>query len=308
MSGIHIWNDIKETVVPSKTTRAYIADLGWKPADWELAYLIYDMDLSLEEKRELYGVLQTQTEDEELAAEIGRFIQEQRGSLLRFADNRHGAFLYEVKRQTYGSLGLFRRLEQAVAAGVQSGACFDVGKAAVFDSADQSPAFTQNWEDVCEGRVVYREDGAPMAIVETGKWATTIFNGGKAEVPNPFEAGDIVCTCTGDTFGIVMTSQQEWKDMYERIGSRVMFIGRGLRVEVLNKWGNFMQSHYSPRRLERVEDTDSAAWSYLREGRDLLLGRGSFERFFSARYLCCLERGTPTLKTPDLLRPGHLDI
>lgn len=114
----------------------------------------------------------------------------------------------------------------------------------------------------------------------------------------PFHVGDIVW-CVGAEFdsalyvgleyGLVILAGENrpntpWTTFPGQDGVR-------LGVEFLNEQGNFIPSGISPWALERATpwDEEPMLWRYLKQGSDLLLGRGSFCEFLSAREAFCRE-------------------
>ena len=81
------------------------------------------------------------------------------------------------------------------------------------------------------------------------------------ELPTPFEQGDIVKRIETDEYGIVATSQKEWKKSLER-GTNLeeqypeaglVYTGITITVEFLNDDGTFSHAHVNPLQLERYQ-------------------------------------------------------
>ncbi len=114
----------------------------------------------------------------------------------------------------------------------------------------------------------------------------------------PFHVGDIVwclgwedkpALYLGQEFGLVISAGEDrhsasWTTFPGQDGER-------LGVEFLNEQGNFIPGGRPPWELERAKpwDAEKLIWRYLKQGSDLLLGRGSFCEFLSAREAFCRE-------------------
>ncbi len=114
----------------------------------------------------------------------------------------------------------------------------------------------------------------------------------------PFHVGDIVwclgwedkpALYLGQEFGLVISADKDRHD-----ASWTTFPGQDgerLGVEFLDEQGNFTPGGRPPWELERAApwDGEKRIWRCLKQGRDLLLGRGSFCAFLSAREAFCRE-------------------
>ncbi len=114
----------------------------------------------------------------------------------------------------------------------------------------------------------------------------------------PFHVGDIVwclgwedkpALYLGQEFGLVISAGEDrhsasWTTFPGQDGER-------LGVEFLDEQGNFTPGGRPPWELERAKpwDAEKLIWRYLKQGSDLLLGRGSFCEFLSAREAFCRE-------------------
>ncbi len=177
--------------------------------------------------------------------------------------------------------------------------------------AAQIQALLQDWERTLQGLAddirhkakfeAYREDGTPMELPTglTEDPAHFINDPPALEaVPLPFHVGDIVrcadagfqnALYLGSDYGLVIPAGEDrrrspWTTFSGQDGAR-------LGVEFLNEQGNFIRREVSLWELERSTplDMEQTSWRYLKQGSDLLLGRGSFCAFLSAREAFCRE-------------------
>lgn len=119
------------------------------------------------------------------------------------------------------------------------------------------------------------------------------------EVPNPFERGDMVRFIGTEDYGIVETSQKEWKEDYARYHSDEWkqtgidrdFSDVQIRVAFLGDDGTFGHSHVNPICLERYQPQED--WidgnpmdKLLLCASDLYRGKGSLDELycFAAEY------------------------
>lgn len=189
MSGIEIWNDLKEKIVPSKTTRAYIAELGWQPTDFELAALLHNQKYaSMAEEFEALRSLETQ--DEALAAQIEGYINDKEQAL-REVMEEEGPYIYKLwveQSQGPNSIGYYQCAQQALAAAQKYKRPCTIVKYILFQEA----VYPIEYGD--RGCVSYAWDGA--VIDARGRLRPRYDKGHfteiTVEIPTPFKAGDIV--------------------------------------------------------------------------------------------------------------------
>ncbi len=284
-----LWNELKERAVPSQTVRTHLDKIGWEPNARQSAAIIYCMKLPLAERKMLLLRLDT-AGDETLASQIQALLQDWEWRLQSLADNSQGAYIYVLRPQRQ-PVRYYRDYEEAVAAGRSVGADFEIAKCrGCHDKQDPLGGVAKFAE--------YREDGAlmklPTDLVED--LAHFINDPPVSEtVPFPFSAGDIVyvnvgaesALCLGLEYGLVIPAQEDrhkvpWTTFLGQDGKR-------LGVEFLNEHGNFTRRGLSPWGLERATPlvVEQMTWHYLKQGRKLLLGKGSLCEFLNARASFC---------------------
>ncbi len=137
----------------------------------------------------------------------------------------------------------------------------------------------------------------------------------------PFHVGDIVwclgaegkrALYLGQEYGLVVPAGEDrhkssWTAFPGQDGER-------LGVEFLNEQGDFTRLKISPWELERAtqSDLEQTSWRYLKQGSELLLGKGSFCEFLSAREVFCREfpkiRATMHDEIEAVLRKSEREI
>ncbi len=114
------------------------------------------------------------------------------------------------------------------------------------------------------------------------------------EVPNPFKRGDIVRLVDTEDYGVVETSQRQWReylaryqsDEWKQTGLGPDYSDVQIRVGILDNDGTFGHAHINPIDLERYQPNDSSMDKLLLCASDLYQGKGSLDElhFFTMDY------------------------
>ena len=108
------------------------------------------------------------------------------------------------------------------------------------------------------------------------------FENAYVDIPNPFEAGDIVRLTTDGGQGIVMTSQKEWKEYNEKMKATncADFSDVNIIVDLLLEDGHIVHNHINPIFLEKYDPTeDEIDYDLLRAGSGIYTGRCGLDWF-----------------------------
>ena len=299
-------------IIPSRTVRENLG--GWQPTDFELAAIIANTTLPLEEKEDYLKVIAAGSADEKLCGQIHSYIRHRQRAFDLVAENE-GAYLYELggSGERYGFFQDFRQAEET---GRGLGKPFEIDKYPLGRLekeqvtgalnpflAGQAPGeekLIRGEGRLCPvGSICYNPEGratdwwlapdADRALTpgEVVRWDydPALFPNAFVALPNPFRKGDVVRVVAErkktEAHGVVLTSQEEWQTLCAqvKVGRYADYSEAALVVDLLDDQGSFFHDHISPLELERVEPEDQAARYYLLAGRSLILGKGSLEAF-----------------------------
>lgn len=253
-----------KALIPSEYVRNYVSESGWTFTDSQKAVLLANGDLTLKEQHSCLQVLQENTSDHGLRQRIARFLNREELKFQDFKENKDKAYIYilMVKEEDipYSSIlptEYFFELDQAYECGRETNLPFMVKKylveaQGITGQYDPEPTLLEFNKD---GEAVYFR-GSLFGDDEESEDFCDFF-----EIPNPFEQGDIVKRIEEDEYGIVVTSQKEWKKSIERDKNLekqypeadMGYVGITITVEFLNDDGTFSHAHVNPLRLERYQ-------------------------------------------------------
>ena len=285
------------TDIISKDVQKYMAENALEFTDFESAALIYNSELTVNEKHARLEALAESTADETLKEQIAERLRVDREDMDAFYSNT-GDFIYkadvydpEYDCEPY-TIGYFKTAGLACEHAKKKGFTFKIEKHRIID-ADTPPfkskgyanpfLFTDMSEEelVTEYDVVqdfgcgvlkYNKDGEltyfwSREVERSDKEKQTLifdvrrFENAFIAVPNPFELGDIVRRIGGDESGIVAASREENDERVEKALSgewgAADFFDSGITVDFLQKSGQFGHNHISPAFLEKFEPQES---------------------------------------------------
>lgn len=275
----------------SKDVQKYMTENDLEFIDFEKAVLIYNSDLTVNEKHVRLEALAESTIDETLKAQITERLRSDRENIEAFYNNTEGfifqAQIYDPKYGLYpDTIGYFKTADLAYAHATKTSFEFKIEKQLTIGN-DSRPFrhkgyFNPNLltgksedelvtehKDYCCGYLTYNKDGELTYFwsseIDRGfkemirlEYDGTRFENAFIAVPNPFEKGDIVRYINGDESGVVFTSRKENTDYVERVksgklGCIVDFFDSGITVDFLQKNGRFVHSHINSAFLEKYD-------------------------------------------------------
>lgn len=306
-------SELLAKLIPSETVRESLG--SWMPTDFELAVIIANTALPLEEKEGYLKVLAEDSDDEALCGQIHSFIRHRQRAFELIAKS-DGAYVYVLK-DTEDWYGLFQDFREAKEVGLglrkphsiekhplgRTGQLQAMGALNPFmagQAPGEEPLIRCLGSVYCMGSIRYNKEGqavdwwlpteAEEALTPGQKvrwdYDPALFPNAFVELPNPFEIGDVVRIAArgerAEQYGVVLTSQEQWQSFFRKVkaGRYADYSDATLVVEFLaDDQGNFVHSHVSPLELEEAGSEDPAARYYLLAGRNLILGKGTLEDF-----------------------------
>lgn len=210
-----------DLLVPSETVRNYVMETGWAFTDKEKAALLFRSHcrdgLLLEGYHSRLRNLRDRTADEGLREEIAVYLERGEQAVQRFRENSGRDSVYALKTRDgeeseYYQTGYFFDWETAYAQGKKHDAPFRIEKYLAGESHPTADfCFDRNGE-----AAAFWSREIPDAGEDNRHFTRTYL-----EIPNPFEAGDIVRIRPSGCYGIVETSQKDWKERVERYRERL---------------------------------------------------------------------------------------
>lgn len=215
-------NDILEVMIPSETVRKYVLETGWTFTDKEKATLMYMRynDLPLQELHTCLRDLGDKTADEGLREQITAFLKSEERAIQAFKGNLDGRCIYilQIKKNddywdtNYRTCGYFSAWNTALECGKRAESTFKIEKYVV-DGVEEFDENTCCHDSIATLR--FNKDGEltgvhsseiPCYEQDEPDFADLYF-----EIPNPFEQGDIIKSICRGKYGIVDTTQRQWK-------------------------------------------------------------------------------------------------
>lgn len=276
----------------SKDVQEYMAENGLEFKDFEKAALIYNSDLTVNERNARLEALAESSADETLKAQIAERLRVDREDIEAFYNNTEG-FIYkaDVYDPEYGSepdtIGYFKTAELAYKYAKKRSFKFEIEKHWIIgdnvrplkskdyfnphvftDESEEELLVEEEGESEEYGGFMFNKNGELIYFwsgeIDRGFKESTKLNYGGSRfenafiaVPNPFELGDIVRYIGGDESGIVNTSRKENDERVEKALSgewgAVDFFDSGITVDFLKKNGHFAHDHINPAFLEKHE-------------------------------------------------------
>lgn len=276
-------------IVPSRYVRAYIKRTGWTFTALQKAALLANGDLPLREKCTRLKALGESAADETLRGQITAYLTVMERDFRSFCQNEDRKYIYtlEVEEGKRGFVcrGYFFDWELAVTYGKKRKSSFRVEKHRTADRTgltQKTGGYLNPY--MCPGKPAEEllvpeqraYDGRAEAALRfspkgeaVSLWAEQespadeeslrqtydpdLFENVFFPPPNPFEAGDVVQAVEKeDRYGIVLTSQEDWKAFLERQknGLYCDFSDASIIVEFLTDDGGFSHGHINPVCLE----------------------------------------------------------
>lgn len=310
-----------ELLVPSRFVREYVQKTGWVFTDYQKAALLAHSDFPLQKKYDLLQKLREDTRDGILREKIGEYLAEKEQSFRVFQQNDDHRFIYtlEVDDPDFEGgdpipEGFFFDYALAISYGKRKKLPFTVEKHLIATEPELVCKHTGYWnpyvgmpeEDLIEeyereydGEVVGRlrftgsgeaddlwseeEEPSDKRAYLQKLFAPDAIENFFFEPPNPFERGDVVQLVGTEEYGIVATSQAEWRKFISHKRDCYDFGDANLIVEFLTKDGSFSHSHVNPVFLELYRlncsdwDTASPRDRLLETASLLMQGQGSLE-------------------------------
>ena len=297
----------------SKDVQKYMAEKGLEFSDLEKAAIIYNSRLPIKEKHETLEKLAEETEDGALKQQIADRLHDDRQVMETFANNAEG-YVYVVmladstgEEQVYG---YFADLQTACANAMTKGRGFGIEKFKVISSENYPSRKIKKYTDLYslakqehdvfawdddlypQAGFYYHGDGAlsyfwSSEIKRADKavpdeWEKGRFEHSPVRMPNPFERGDIVRYMEDEEYGIVETSQEEWRSLTETT-EQVEFSDSNVSVFLFANAGDVGYYNLSPIFLEKYEpQKDDGNYELLMLGREAYTGNIPMERFSQA--------------------------
>ena len=284
--------------IPSRHVAKHCRDIAWEFSDRDKAALTLHWGRSFEAGLSALERLKSELGDEKVISDIDEYIASERAELARFEQEGDGiVFVLQHYDEEYGDWstdGLFASAEDAVERGKRLGSTFEITKALVVPRsgslpraarAELNPYMVEGVEDkgVDElvsypdeddddgqrGTATYAAGGTLLRV-----WCASPdepdkeqlmrehdperFYNAFVELPNPFEAGDIVQlvpagTRSGGDVAVVSTSQAEWAKYMERVRTKDLpydFSDCGITILVVGEDGRISHEHVPVAYLE----------------------------------------------------------
>ncbi|MBQ8940992.1 MAG: hypothetical protein IJ062_04080 [Firmicutes bacterium] len=272
--------------IPSNYVREYIKNNNWQFSDIQKASIVYHSLLPLTQRISMLDKLGQETGDKDLSEQIRAYLTYINKALSVFSDNTDRRFIYRVifMEEEYNEKtgfydewsncydGCFLNLDNVVkfAADRNNKCIFKIKKCAVFDeSADYNnrlikSAVSTAWYNVNGEIVELWENELPQneQYIEDRNNFTFMY----ADMPNPFELGDITAEISpyrqNRKIHIINTSQKAWSDDKEHIKNSMDKAGWDysdiqVTTSCLRADGVFVHEHINPLFLEKIDLPDS---------------------------------------------------
>lgn len=272
-------------LIPSKDVREYCKSIGHEFSDFEKATIIYNSNMTEEEKSKLLKKLADVTNDENTKTQIYERLEFDTKKLATFKNNC-GDYIYAVlteeDEEVNGYLSVY---DLAVKYGKNQKKKFKIRKYKIMGKELMI-------SDHLVGEVDFNEDGKLISL-----WSDGITEGADIDcenvqrfesryidIPHPFERGDIVRILTYGGVGIVETSRKEWEKYMEIItnGVFVDWSDASITVTYLLEDGGICHSHINPIYLEKIDFwPNDKQWKFIQQASCLLKGEGSLDYFIS---------------------------
>lgn len=296
-----------EILIPSDTVRKYISETGYTFTDWQIASILHLRDYPETAVRESMRSLEETADDLSLKEQLTVYLTREDMAYQMLKENPDRDFIYIVTYKEDADteeMSYFFDYESALRYGMGTKVAFRVEKHLVCDEKVMDQFDDGEYRDYAFATICYDENGKidyfdSIELPEAG-WNTGIewhdwFGHMFYEVPNPFERGDIVKVVGSEDYGIVETSQADWKKDLERSKSPEEKLHMDhsdvqLRVVFPDDNARFYHEHINPVFLERCGLSDNPEDKELN---DLLLcisefykGKGSIEdaQYYQEQY------------------------
>ena len=285
-----------ERLIPSKDVRELIEKTGRTFTDFEIAVLLYNSTLAYDDKVVLMKELLEKTEDIELKQMLKERIDQNEEDIKCFNENAN-AYVYVLKSDEYeveeGYCGHFTNAKVAYKYGLKLAHSFRIEKYALMDSGEDvsfkrtfysnpyifveknTDELIEEYESNLEEPVAiffYSQEGkleyfnGSEVIREEKEELDKMFNPKRfenayIEIPNPFDAGDIVRLVTDGGHGIVATSSSEWEEYKKRLKNvkEKDFVDTGITVDFILDDGEMIHNHINPIFLEKYAPAEDDA-------------------------------------------------
>ena len=280
----------------SKDVEACMERTGRQFTDFERAALIYNSHLPyMDIRRELESIQDT-TRDEALKKQIWERLSYERKGMEQFLENTAGYVyavrIYEAATHDFSEYndicGYFADPEDAFGHGRDQKVRFDIEKYQIVGwnqtEAKKSKCYINPYlynEAKTEELIMeVAYTGMPEAVMrydEKGMLCSfevdelpcsmeknlefmfdpNRFENAYIDIPNPFEAGDIVRLITGEGYGVVVDTQETWKKRNEKMKSSKTAdrFDMGITVKMFFADGQIWEGHICPIWLEYYEPT-----------------------------------------------------
>lgn len=259
-----------EILIPSETVRKYVSETGYTFTDWQKAALLYRQDQPFSEAREALHLLCDTTDDTTLEYQLAQYLSREEKAFEMLKENPDRDFIYIATYKDDADTeetGYFFDYEMAFRYSTETKVAFSIEKHFVASEKVVKQFYADKYYDYPVAVIHYDENGKVEyfdnteidpadwnAGVEWHDWFANMFY----EVPNPFERGDVVKVVGSEDYGIVETSQADWKEELERFKSpegklRMDHSDVQLRVVFPDDNARFYHEHINPVFLERCE-------------------------------------------------------
>ena len=291
----------------SKDVQLYMEENNLHFTDFEKATIIYNSALSVNEKHDRLEKLASETVDEILNQQITDRLFDDRKIIETFMNDIEG-YIYDLDIteaiDVEYECDCYADPQSAYEYGRSQGYLFDIGKYKIVSNEtrenNKDVYFLEMQDPRNPDSVVYIErrpvsglfydaDGALIKFQSDeidfadkrvqNESDKSRFENAPINMPNPFEIGDIVRVLNSDMHGIVETSQDEWKSIYETMkdGGFASEV-----IEVLMFFGEGQVEHFrvNPLFLEKYEpNKDDVDYDFLSYGRDAYKRKMPYEWF-----------------------------
>lgn len=253
--------------IPSKTTAKYAEESGHVFSDWDIATILYHLEMPLNDRHEYIKQLAEETTDGLLVKQIKERIAYDEKSLKLFERNSTASTNYIYALETkqddeWDDNGYFAEVDLAKKYGVKSENLFSIGKYSIINKHNEQELC--NFDYAVAG-VAYDKDGRirhywtteteEEEAEQVSCFAEDRFESRFVIVPNYFDKGDIVRYMEDRETGVVITSQSEWKQFLESIEKRNLHVDwsdASIMVEYESENGHSYHEHINPIFLEKV--------------------------------------------------------
>lgn len=320
-----------EILIPSEYVRNYIEETNWIFSDKEIAVLAYHSEMILKEKYNFLKSISENTSDQILAAQIENYLDDLRRQFEDFKiaskDDGRTNYIYilyldnkkDPKKEDL-FYGYYTDWSIACKAGRHIGERrgYTVKKHEIvtgYDYPDRDCLAAIHFNDRGKATFLFSEE-AELTNGDHG-FDSEFFTQIYIEIPNPFEKGDIVkCTDSGK-YGIVNTSQKEWREKAERNRDYIYAEWRDNRIsiDVVTKEGFFVRTDVCPLELELYKPENDFTTAGLLDkllltASDVRKGIGCLSDFsyYQSEYKIAMMKGP--LKPNEIiwaLHQGYLD-